>query len=83
MITVYVLLLIFAYQDVVLSKNCGQTLYTADSGSISIDNYDRSTHCEYEIRLSSRNHWTQLRWETFNIDGDMPTCKDYVKVYTG
>lgn len=83
MIRANILALLLGLINIASSTDCGETEFTDSSGRISISNINGFTTCTYKINLRSQYKWIQLEWETFNIDGDMPYCKDYVKVSTG
>lgn len=62
---------------------CVDKNYYFESGFISVENYGRSVSCNHKIRLTDKSRWIKLEWKTFNVDGNMPSCKDFVQIYTG
>lgn len=77
------LLLVFLINSVSCSYDCFDNVHRGDFGTISVNDYSRDTSCYQEIRLNDQTNWIKLTWVTFNVDGDMPYCKDYVQVFTG
>ena len=67
---------------------CGQTLFTGNSGTIESPNwpytYPTNIHCEYFIQLPDEGSRVEISFSGFRIAGQYPDCdKDWVKVYDG
>ena len=53
--------------------------------AISNVHYTNNEHCIIYIRpsgaYSSTNYYLEIKWTSFDIEGNMPNCKDYVEVF--
>lgn len=72
-----------------IEVSCGESLFTENVGMIKspqISKESKSTvDCTYDIKLSTKERWLRLSWDSFDLIGKMPDCSDeeYVMVYSG
>ena len=70
-------------------SQCGQTLFTESTGTITSPNwpetYPTEVECEYFIKLPNEGHTIEITFDDgFGIAGTYPECaKDWVKIYDG
>ncbi|XP_065054809.1 uncharacterized protein LOC135683476 [Rhopilema esculentum] len=58
---------------------------TTSLQTLSRTNYSNNEHCTFYIRpsgsYSSSSYYLEIKWISFNIEGKLPSCVDYVEIF--
>ena len=84
MIIILLISILFPVAEV--KSGCVSTTYSATSrlASLQYFHYANNDDCILSIvpnPLYQGGYYLEIKWIHFEVDGDLPNCKDYVEVY--
>ena len=77
-------LLLLLVSDVKSACNSNSLFATTGVRSVQHFHYSNNDDCTVNIipaALYHKGYYLEINWKNFDIEGNMPKCKDYVEVY--